>query len=222
MSVMQIMKRISESSENEKTVLVIAAVVILALIVDMELSNAADILHKSIVSENGVISFITISMIYLVGQYMLVRFAKAKTIEFRSRRKEMRFIANVVIAVKAIVISIFVLAILEILLQRYYGVAALLITITISNGLAAWIMLILSKRLDVYYRSHHDRTFMSYLVSGIIIAITALVTIVSILPVIISKPTIIMAATPVVFPSFIPGSILDILNYAIPRSILNL
>jgi hypothetical protein len=100
MSIMQIMNRISESSENEKTVLVISAVVILALIVDMELSNVADILHKSIVSENGVISFITISMIYLAGQYLLVKFAKAKTVEFRLRRKEMRFINTVVIAVE--------------------------------------------------------------------------------------------------------------------------
>ena len=55
---------------------------------------------------------------------------------------------------------------------------------------------------------------MTYMLSVIIIAVTALVTIFSTVPVIVSKPAIITAATPVMFPSFIPGSTLDILNYA--------
>lgn len=147
MSIFQIIKRISESSENEKTVLVIAAVVIVALIVDMELSNIADILHKSIASQNGVIIFIAITIIYLCGQHLLVRFARAKTIEFRSRRKEMRFIDGVVSAIEAIIIFVFILVVLEMSLESYYGMVALPITITISNGLAAWIMFNLSRRL---------------------------------------------------------------------------
>ncbi len=127
---MQIMRRISQSPENEKTVMAIAAAVILALIVDMELSNVADIFHKSIVSEKGIITFITISIIYLAGQYLLVRFARAKTVKFRSRKKEMRFIDTIVSTVEGIIISVFVLAILEIVSERYYGLVALIIIIT--------------------------------------------------------------------------------------------
>lgn len=210
---LQLLGKISRSSVNEKTIMVITAVLIFTLIVDMELSNVADILHTSIVSKQGIITFIAISIIYLTIQCLLVRYAKVKTVDFRSRN-EMRLIDIVVITVEAIVISVFVLVILEIVSQRYYGMVALLIIIGISNGVAAWIMLILSKRLYEYYKSHHDYAILSYLLSGIIIAITALVTIFFMSPIIISKPEVITAATPVIFPFFMPGSTLDILNYA--------
>ncbi len=74
-------------------------------------------------------------------------------------------------------------------------------------------MLTLSKRLYVYYKSHKDRAILSYLISGALIAITAVVTIIFMVPIIIPKPAIITAATPVIFPSFVQGSMLDILNY---------
>ena len=188
--------------------------VILVLIVDMELSNVADILRKTIGSEKGIITFIAISMIYLSGQYLLVRFAKAKTVELRSRKKDVRNINFIVSVVEGSIISIFILAIIEIVFQHYYGLVALLFVIVISNGLTAWIMLILSKRLYLYYKSKHDRTILSYLISSIIICITAVVTILFMAPVIISKPAIITLAIPVIFPLFTPGSTLDILNYA--------
>ena len=122
---LQLLRKISRSSVDEKTIMVITAVLILALIVDMELSNVADILRNSIVSKQGIITFIAISIIYLTVQYLLVRYAKVKTVDFRSSRKEMRFIDIVVISVEAIIISVFVLVILEILLQRYYGMVSI-------------------------------------------------------------------------------------------------
>ena len=72
--------------------MVITAVVILALVVDMELSNVADILQRTIASERGIITFIIITTIYLFGQYLILKFSKAKTIELRTRNKEVRLI----------------------------------------------------------------------------------------------------------------------------------
>ncbi len=194
--------------------MIVAAAVILALIVDMELSNLADILHKSIATEKGIITFIIISLIYLVGQHLLLRFAKAKTIDFRSKRKGMRLIDTVVFMIEGIIVSIFVLVTMEIVTLGYYGLVALPITITISNGLTAWLMLVLSKRLYVYYTSHRDSTILSYLISGIFNAAAAVISIFFMVPILIVKPAIITAATPVIFYSFQPGSIIDILNYA--------
>jgi hypothetical protein len=208
------LKGMSQASGNEKVAIVTTAVVILALIVDMELSNVADILHKSVASGIGFIVFITISIIYLSGQHLLVRFAKAKTLEFRSRRKEMRSIDPVVFSIEAIIISVFVLVILEIQLEGYYGMVALPMTIIMSNGLTAWIMFNLSKRLYVYYKSHKDRTILSYLISGIVNAGAALVSICLMVPVVLSKDTIITATTPVIVHSFNPGSTFDNLSHA--------
>lgn len=207
-------KRVTHSSENEKIVLFVTAVVIVVLVVDMELSNVADIIRRSIVTEEGVITFVIISMIYLSGQYLIVRFAKAKTIGVSSRKTELRFINLVVSIVQGIIISIFILVILEILLLQYYGLAALIMVLTISNGLTVWVMLILSKRLYSYYKSNHERSILLYLLSGIIIAVTAVVTICFMVPILDSKPDIITPLIPVILPSITPGSTLDILNFA--------
>jgi hypothetical protein len=207
-------RKLFHSPQNERIVLIVAAAVILVLIVDMELSNLADILHKSIATEKGIITFIIISLIYLVGQHLLLRFAKARTIDFRSKRKGMRLIDTVVFMIEGIIVSIFVLVTMEIVTLGYYGLVALPITITISNGLTAWLMLVLSKRLNVYYTSHRDSTILSYLISGIFNAAAAVISIFFMVPILIVKPAIITAATPVIFYSFQPGSIIDILNYA--------
>ena len=86
--------------------------------------------------------------------------------------------------------------------------------LSISNGLTIWVMLILSKQLYAYYKSNHERSILLYLLSGLIIAVTAMVTICFMIPILASKPEIITPLIPVVQPSITPGSALDILNYA--------
>ena len=145
------LKGISQASGNEKVAIVTTAVVILALIVDMELSNVADILHKSVASGIGFIVFITISIIYLSGQHLLVRFAKAKTLSWGTKKERD---ANVFLTLflsnrSNYYFCFFVLVILEMQLEGYYGMVSPPMTIIMSNGLTAWIMFNLSKRLYV-------------------------------------------------------------------------
>ena len=76
------------------------------------------------------------------------------------------------------------------------------------------VMFYLFKRLLGYYKSHSQYAILSYAISGFIISITALVTIFFMVPILLSKPEFISSTTPVIFPTFMHGSILDILNYA--------
>lgn len=207
------MNRICQSSHNEITAIGVTAAVIIALVVDMEISNVADLVHE-FVSQKGLITFVVISIIYLSGQHFLVRFAKAKTAEFRSKKKEMGLIDIVVSSIEAITISVFVLVILEMFLGGYYGMISLPIIITISNGLATWIMFTLSSRFYIYYKSHKDRTILSYLFSGIINGAASAVSICLMVPVVLTKPTIITPTTPVIVHAFNPGSIFYNLSYA--------
>jgi hypothetical protein len=213
-SIVQILRRISQTPQNERTVVVIAAVVIFALIVDMELSNVADILDGSISSKSGVAAFIVISAIYLIGQYLLLRFSKVMTSELRTRRKDVRFIDSIVSGVQITIIIVFLLIITEITLGGSYDLIILIIVVIISNGYTAVVMLFLFKRLLGYYKSHPDHAVLSYAISGFIISISALVTIFFMVPILLSIPDFVSAETPVFFPTFAHGSILDTLNYA--------
>jgi hypothetical protein len=210
----QIVTKISQSLINVKILTIISAILIFALIVDMELSNVADLLHGSITSLPGIDTFIVISSIYLVGQYILLHFAKAMTTDLRSRKKDIRIIQWVVSIVQKLIIAIFLLLIAEITLGSSYDLF-ILITITIvSNGFTAVVMFYLFNQLLGYYKSHHNYAILSYAISGLIISITAIVTISFMVPILLSKPPFISSMTDVIFPIFVPGSFIDILNYA--------
>ena len=207
-------QRISQLSLEEKIVVIIAGVLTFALVVDMELSNVADLLHRAVSSQFGINTFIVISAIYLAGQYILLRFAKVMTADLRSQRKDIRSIELIASTVQGFIIIVFLLLIAEMTLGTSYDLFILILVTIVSNGLTALVMFYLFKRLLGYYRSHSQYAILSYAISGFIISITALVTIFFMVPILLSKPEFISSTTPVIFPTFIHGSILDTLNYA--------
>src|SRR6185436_11505064 len=136
----QIVTGISRSLVNLKIVTITSAILIFALIVDMELSNVADLVHGSITSLAGIDTVVVISSIYLVGQYILLHFAKVMTTDLRSRKKDIRIIEWFVSIVQKLIIAIFLLLIAEITLGSSYDLF-ILITITIvSNGFTGVVM----------------------------------------------------------------------------------
>jgi hypothetical protein len=192
----------------------VAVAVVIALIVDMELSNVSDLLQKDVSSKMGIFIFILISGVYLIGQFILIRATRAATSDLRKQRRDVHFIDASVSVIQAFVILLFLVIIIEITLGKSYDLGILLIITVVSNGLAALIMMFLFKQLLKYYKSYPDRTVLSYAISGFIISITSIVTICFMIPVTFEKSEFISADIPVVFPTFKPGSTLDILNYA--------
>jgi hypothetical protein len=180
----------------------------------MELSNVADILHDSISSNAGITIFIVISAVYLIGQNLLLRFSKVGTSDLRTRRSDVRHIDLIVSIVQIIIIIVFLLIITEIVLGESYDLVILVVVLIASNGLTTIVMLFLYRRLLSYYKSHPDRAVLSYSISGLIISITAIVTIFFMVPILLIKPDFVSSDTPVFFPRFVHGSILDALNYA--------
>ncbi len=180
----------------------------------MELSNVADLLQGSIGSTSGIVTFTIISCTYLAAQYFLLRYSKAITSELRSRKNDVRFMNSVVFLVQIFIIGIFALLVAEIVFGGAYDVFILILVTIVSNGLALVTMLYLFIRLFGYYRSHPQQTILIYAISGFIISTTALITIFFMVPILLTKPPLISALTGGSFPNFIPGSTLDILNYA--------
>jgi len=106
------------------------------------------------------------------------------------------------------------LIVAEIALANTYDILFLIIITLISNGLSVMTMLFLFKRLLGYYKSHPQSAILSYAISGFIISVTAFVTIVFMVPVLALQPQFISSTMEVGFPTFIHGSVLDVLNYA--------
>jgi len=200
--------------KSYRLIVVVSGIVTTFLVLDMELSNIADLLHPAIISPTGVNTFIVINTIYLIGQFILLRFSRTVTSDLRSRREDIRRFENIVSIIQVFIVIVFILLITEIIFQKRYDVFILVIVTILSNGLTAGLMFYLFNRLLGYYRSHNQNTILLYAIAGIIISITAVVTILFTVPVMLIKPAFISATTDVVFPTFVPGSVLDILNYA--------
>jgi hypothetical protein len=144
----------------------------------------------------------------------MLRFSRAITSDLHTGRKDVRFIDLIVSIVQIIIVILFFIVIAEILGGGSYDLVLLLIVLVASNGLTSVVMMFLFYRLLRYYRSHPDSGVLSYSISGIIISITAMITIFFMGSIILFKPDFVSAETPVYFPIFEPGSILDTLNYS--------
>jgi hypothetical protein len=102
----------------------------------------------------------------------------------------------------------------EITVGRSYDLINLVIVTIVSNALTIITMFYLFRRLIGYYKSHPQPAIVSYGISGLIISISAFTTILFMVPILLGKPAFISAMTDVIFPTFIPGSTMDILNYS--------
>lgn len=106
------------------------------------------------------------------------------------------------------------LIIIEIGFGGSYDLVILVIVVIANNGLTTIVMLFLFRRILSYYRSRPDRAILSYSISGLTIAITVVIIILFMDPVSAPKPDFVSSETPVFFPTFAHGSVLEKLNYA--------
>ena len=204
--------RIFRTPLSEKGVVILTGVLICSMIIDMELSNVADILQKNISSRLGVCTFIVISGVYLIIQFLLIQHSKQTTADLRARKKDVKLVDSIVSVLQIFIIIIFLLVIAELTLSNSYDISFLIIITLVSNGLTVVTMLFLFKRLFGYFKSHPQGTIFSYAISGLVISITALVTIVFMVPVLALHTHFIYSTTEVVFPNFVHGSVLDVLK----------
>jgi hypothetical protein len=93
--------------KSYKLIVVIAGILTATLVLDMELSNVADILHKDISSPTGVGVFILISLVYLILQFLLLQFSRQNTADLRARRRGIKIIDKFVFEVQISIIIIF-------------------------------------------------------------------------------------------------------------------
>lgn len=207
-------RRMAVPLKSYKFIVIVAGILTTFLVLDMELSNVADILHKEISSPTGVGIFILISLVYLILQFLLLQFSRQNTADLRARRRDIRIIDKFVFEIQISVIIMFLLIIAEIASLKVYEVFFLTIITVVSNAATLIVMLFLFKRLVQYYKSHPQRTILSYAISALIISVTALITIFFMVPVLAVHSYSVSPNSEIVFPTFMPGSLLDKLNYA--------
>jgi hypothetical protein len=187
--------------------------IVAALVVDIELSNISDLITGELSSSFGVIIFIVIAVAYTVGQSFIMHFSKMAAKTTISRNSYLLRATKAITYGQYLLILFFVITIFQILFLERYNSTILILAVAISNGLGIFTMIILAQRLLSYFKWEKDLIVLTYGISAIIVAIAALVTIVFMGGVLLTKPFNVYPSSETTFPSFEPNSLTSLLNY---------
>jgi hypothetical protein len=179
----------------------------------MELSNISDLITAELSSSFGILLFISIAAVYIIGQYLILRFSKKATKITTPRNRHLLWATRALTYGQYLLILFFAIIVSQILFFERYNSAILVLVVAISNGLGIFSMIVLAQRLLSYYKWEKDLIVLTYGVSAIIVAITALVTIMFMGGALLNKPVTVYPEFEITFPTFEDNSVMSLLNY---------
>src|ERR671931_1212082 len=161
---------VSATGNNSRKFLVIILIVVSSLIIDISLSNISDLIRVSTIW--GFVAFITIAIVYAVGQYLILDFVKQKSKSIRLKSPHFNKLSTIMTIVQSVLAAIIVFIILQIFVNSYYYSFMLAWNSSISYAIASIIMAILALEFFSWYRSNRNFVVLLYGVSSIVTSIS--------------------------------------------------
>ena len=210
MTRMGILSRFLASRYNNKEILVLMCIVIVSLIVDTSLNRIYSLnIGQSSVPHESLPTFMGIFVVYLITQYLILRFVKQKSEGKRFHVKEMHKIITVV---QYVLGSNYCIVILQMLLNSYYDTIMLTSITIISYSIAIIMMGLLAQRFFSWFRSNKNVVVFLYGLSSATVAINSAFTLLFVSNLLAQKPPEVREFLVLVNTFITPGSIMDILN----------
>ncbi|HYY67094.1 MAG TPA: histidine kinase dimerization/phospho-acceptor domain-containing protein, partial [Nitrososphaeraceae archaeon] len=202
-----------------KSFYIVLFAVISALIIDSLVNWVADFISQNLVTFWGVTLFFLLASVYLLGQYFILQFIKSKSKDIRSKSPFLNLTYKAVTIVQLILAANLLYLILQIIITEQYSLVHLILATVVSFSLAAAILILFAARLFKWFRSHRSSiVIILYGISASALALTILVAITADVRNLLTKDQVITPHSPVVFPSYDPGTLTtllsDIYNYA--------
>ena len=161
---------LSITEYNSRKFLVVISIVVSFLMIDISLSNVSDIISVS--NSWGFAAFISIAIVYAVGQYLILEFVKQKSKRIRMKSPHFNKLGTIMTIIQYVLTAIIVFIILQIFVNSYYYTSMLTLGSSISYATASIIMVILALEFFSWYRSNKNFILLLYGVSSIITSIS--------------------------------------------------
>jgi hypothetical protein len=204
---------LSHSILSNKIIFIVCLIVVIALIADASLARTSTLMSPNLVVKSGtIVVFTLISIAYIVGQFMILRFVRSRSKEIHTRTN-LRFYRTyrITMAVQIILSIILLFVILQLVVMSSYFILALVAAISISYALAIAMMLLLMKSFLSWFRTSKNFVILAYGISAATLAIHLGFTL-------FFAASVLLDVSPEVrtgvsrTPFFMPGSIKFILN----------
>jgi hypothetical protein len=195
------------------------------LIVDSEISVIADIIVPQIVSFWGIALFVTISAVYVTGQYLILQMVKAKIRLSKFKPAHVDITGKFVSAIQYILAAITIAVVVEVLANAAYHTDLLILATTISYGLAITLMGILAWRLFSWFKINKSLVVLLYGLAASTIIVNSVATILFFDLVLLGKSDLTTPKSEVIFDTgYEPGTpkeiIVQLQGYTLPAYML--
>jgi len=161
---------------NARVTKIIIIVVIAALILDTLSLKVYDLYSKDPTSILRSFVFIIISLIYCIGQYVILKFVNAGSKEIKTLEAlHFNSLHNVITIIQYILTGILVYVVLEIILTSQYSTASISIATTISCVLASSMLVLLTWRFISWFKADRNLVVFLYGLSSGVLAITGVI-----------------------------------------------
>ena len=114
-------QRLFSFCENPKVILFIVSIVSLFFLIDTSISYVADFLVEFNTSIGGLALFLIISLIYVLGQFFIVRYIGAQSVSIRLRSRFIRILYKTVRIVQYIFLANIFFVIVQIIVYSSYN-----------------------------------------------------------------------------------------------------
>jgi hypothetical protein len=208
-----------------KRFFVVFSIVMTFLIIDSQISIVADIVVPQIVSFWGIALFVTISAVYVVGQYLILEMVKSKLRQSKFKPTHIYITERVVTAIQYILAAITITAVVEVLAMAAYHTDLLIVATTISYGLAIILMGMLAWRLFSWFKINRSLIVLLYGLAASAIIVNSVATIFFFDIVLLGKSDLTTPESEVIFDTgYEPGTpkqiIVQVQGYSLPTYLL--
>lgn len=160
---------------RSKRFFIIFLVILIAQFIDLTIGTLSDLFVDFALSPFGFGLFITISLVYGVGQYFILNTVKATIGQSEAKnRTSVSLLRNVVTITQYVLIAIMASIVLQIIINSGYYTSLLAIGATISYGLAAILTALLAYWFLSWFRRNRALVVLMYGLAAAMISVNAI------------------------------------------------
>jgi hypothetical protein len=198
----------SFSRFTDNSFLIILSIVTLVVIIDSEVGIIADFISDSLVSSRGLGLFVVTAAVFIIGQYMILKFVKQTNKKYEPRARDLKITeigARIALYTLA---AIFAIITAQIFTTSQYNSSLLMASSLISYGLSIAMFVLLTLRFLSWYRFSSKRNIMVLIfalgmASTFVYSVGGLTTFLGMLQ---QQPQTVTPEHIAFFPSFEPGT----------------
>jgi hypothetical protein len=162
-----------QQHENNKT-LAIIILLISVLIIDTSLFRISDLIRVYVTPIWATSLFVFMSIVYLLGQHILIRSARTKSRQIRELGYlHLKVLDKSVTIIQYLLSGIIVFVLLQVVIFSEFYTSAVSMAAVISYLMAIFMMIFLSLRFFSWFKLHRNPVVLFYLLSTIMLTINA-------------------------------------------------